>query len=349
MTRPFRIGLTRDFLKPDGTVGIGDIKLDQLDAYPWAEWEFLAEDATVLRPDQIRGYDALGVLAPRITAETLQGADRLSIVARYGVGYDSVDVAACTANDIALTITPDGVRRPMASSVVMFMLALTHRVFDQDRAIRAGIGWETKLDLMGWGLTGRTLGIIGLGNIGSDVARLAKPWEMRMIASDPVATPEHAASLGVELVELDELMEDSDYVAVVCALTPGTRGMIDERRIGLMKPGAFLINCARGPIVDQGALYRALVDRNIRGAALDVFEKEPIDPNDPILKLENVIVTPHAIGWTDEWVASTANSVLNGILAVAHGNNPGFVVNKEVLDRDGFQSKLRRYAEERSS
>jgi phosphoglycerate dehydrogenase-like enzyme len=344
MKDAFRIGLTRDFLKPDGTVGMGDISLSVLDGQPGIVWEFLAEDVRELRSDQIRGYDALGVLGPSVTAETLTGAERLAIVARFGVGYDSVDVPACTAHGVALTITPDGVRRPVASSVMAFLLALSHRMFDQDRATRAGEGWRRKLDLMGWGLVGKTLGLVGLGNIGGEVARLARPFDLRIIASDPYVSSERAAALGVELVDLETLLSTADYVAVVCALTPETRGLISAHRLALMKPTAFLINTARGPIVDQRALYEALRDRRIRGAGLDVFEQEPIDPNDPLLQLDNVILTPHGICWTDECMAAMGRSVMTGILTVAAGKVPPFVVNQEVLQSPLFQEKLRRYA-----
>jgi phosphoglycerate dehydrogenase-like enzyme len=344
MGEPFRIGLTRDFLTADGTIGLGDIKLSMLDGLPGIEWEFLAEDTGQLRADQIEGFDALGVLAPRITAETLKGADRLAIIARYGVGYDSVDVAACTANGVALTITPDGVRRPVASSVMAFMLALSHRIVEQDRATRAGEGWKRKLDLMGWGVADKTLGLIGLGNIGGEVAKLAPPFGLRIIAADPYVGPERAAELGVTLVDLETLLRTADFVVVVCALTPATQGLINAERIGWMKPTAFLINTARGPIVDQRALTASLSERRIRGAALDVFEHEPIDPADPLLQLDNVIVTPHGVCWTDEWVAITGRSVLEGMLAVAAGKDPKYVVNREVLESPLYRDKLSRYA-----
>lgn len=339
----FRIGLTRDFLTPDGTIGVGDIGLDTLAAKPGVEYEFLAENTRELRADQIRGYDALAVLAPRVTAATLEGADRLAVIARYGVGYDSVDVPACTAHGVALTITPDGVRRPMATVVMTFVLALAHRLLDQDRAIRAGEGWSRKLELMGYGLTGKTLGLIGLGNIGSEVVRLAKPFDLVPIASDPYVAPERAAELGVRLVDLETLLATADFVVVLCALTPETRHLLNAERLALMKSTAFLISVARGPIVDQAALTEVLRERRIRGAALDVFEQEPIDPHDPLLSLDNAILTPHALAWTDEWAYISGRSAIASMLAIAAGNVPKYVVNKEVVDVPAFQEKLRRY------
>jgi D-3-phosphoglycerate dehydrogenase len=339
----FRVGLTRDFLSPDGSLGFGDIGLSLLDGKQSISYEFLAENARELSADQIRNYEALAVLAPRINAATLEGADHLAVIARYGVGYDSVDVGACTKHGVALTITPDGVRRPVAAVVMTFLLALTHRLFDQDRALRAGEGWSRKLELMGFGLTGKKLGLIGLGNIGSEVVRLAAPFDLKPIAHDPYVDPARAVELGVELVDLDTLLSTADFVVVLCTFTPETHHLLNAERLGLMKPSAFLINTARGPIVDQLALTNALSERRIRGAALDVFEQEPVDPNDPLFALDNVIVTPHALCWTDEWAYITGRSAMESILAIASGNVPKYVVNKEVVDIPAFQEKLQRF------
>ena len=184
MTTTFRIGVTRDFLKADGTLGFGDIGLDLLDEAPRVEWEFLAENTTELRPDQIRGYDGLLVLASIVSAETLQGADKLAIVARFGVGYDSVDVAACNERGVLLTITPDGVRRPVAVMALTYLLALSHKMLAKDRLVREG-RWHERLDYIGMGVIGRTLGLVGLGNIGREICTLAKPFGIRCIAADP--------------------------------------------------------------------------------------------------------------------------------------------------------------------
>ncbi len=343
MTSSFRIGLTRDFLNPDGSIGLGDIGLGLLDGRPGIEHEFLTENRREIGSDQIAGYDALAVLAPRITAATVEHADRLAVIARYGVGYDSVDIAACTANGVAVTITPDGVRRPVATVVLTFILALSSRLLDQNRALRAGEGWSRKLELMGYGLTGKTIGLIGLGNIGSEVVRLVAPLEMQIIAHDPYIDPARAAGLGVELVGLETLLERADFVVVLCALTPETRHLLNAERLARMKPAAFLINPARGPIVDQTALTTALRERRIRGAALDVFEQEPIDPADPLLALDNVIATPHALCWTDEWAYITGRSAMESMLAVAEGRAPKFVVNREVLQTPRFLEKLERH------
>lgn len=342
MNLPFRVGITHDFLRPDGTFAMGDIGLGMLDR-PGIEREFLAEDARELSPEQIQGYDALLVLAPKITARTLEGADRLAIVARFGVGYDSVDVDACTRHGVLVTITPDGVRRPVATAAITYVLALAQKLLIKDRLTRSGC-WAEKIDHMGMGVAGRTLGLIGLGNIGCEVFRLAQPFGMRHLAHDPYATPDAAAEAGAQLADLDTLLRESDFVCVTCALTPETYHLIDATRLARMKPSAYLINVARGPIVDQRALYAALREGTIAGAGLDVFEDEPVDPNEPILGLENVVVTPHGICWTDECFLGNGRSACASILDVASGQVPRHVVNRAALDNPKFQAKLAQYA-----
>jgi phosphoglycerate dehydrogenase-like enzyme len=291
MTGVFRVGLTRDFLREDGTVGWGDIGLGALDEASGIEWEFLPERRQKLTAEQAGSYDALIVLAPSVGSATVEGVDRLALVARFGVGYDNVDVEACTRNGVALTITPDGVRRPVAASILALLLALSHRLVIKDR-IALGGRWEEKLDHMGTGLTGKILGSVGLGNIGREMFALARPLDMRHLAHDPFATPELAAEAGAELVGLEELLGASDFVAINCALTPETHHLLDAGRLALMKRSAFVINTARGQIVDQAALTEALREGRIAGVALDVFEEEPADPKDPIFSLPNVICSP---------------------------------------------------------
>jgi D-3-phosphoglycerate dehydrogenase len=283
-----------------------------------------------LRPEQIALYDALLVLAPRVTAATLAGATRLKLIARFGVGYDNVDVSACTAKGVLVTITPDGVRRPVAQAALTLILALAGKLLIKDRLTREG-RWHEKLDHMGMGVAGRTLGVIGLGNIGREVFRVAAPLGMRHVGHDPFVSPSTAAAEGIQWLALDELMAAADFVCICCALTDSTRRLIDARRIRLMKRTAYVINVARGPIVDQQALTAALIERRIAGAGLDVFDPEPIDPRDPLLSLENVIVAPHALCWTDECFFGNGRSACHSILDVAAGRAPRYAVNPEAL------------------
>jgi phosphoglycerate dehydrogenase-like enzyme len=348
MSASFRVGVTRDLLPHRDALGVPGIGLDILDDAGGVEWEFLAERVDTLRADQVAPYDALFVLGCGVTAETLDGAEHLSIVARFGVGYDRVDVDACTRGGILLTITPDGVRRPVASSALAFILALAHKLRTKDRLARE-VNWADRADHMGTGLTGRTLGIIGVGNIGRELCDLARPFGMRYIAHDPYADAEQARAAGVELVSLDELMSQSDFVCITCQLTDETRHLINADRLSLMKPSAYIINVARGPIIHQQDLVRALQERRIQGAALDVFDPEPPSPDDPLLALDNVILAPHAVCWTDECFRGVGRSACESIVDVAFGRTPRNVVNRAALDDPRVLDRLLQYANQQET
>ena len=197
---------------------------------------------------------------------------------------------------------------------------------------------------MGVGLVGRTLGSLGIGNIGAEVFRLAKPFDMKFIAHDPFADKKVAAELGIELVGLEDLFRRADVLSVSCPLTPETRHLVNAERLALMKPTAYLINTARGPIVDQKALTKVLQERRIAGAGLDVLEQEPPDADDPILKLDNVILAPHALCWTDQCFAGNGAADVKAVLEVQHGREPRGVVNRDVLDERGWKKRLADFA-----
>ena len=327
----FRVGITADVLKSDGVPIFGTEVLGLLDDSPLLEWEYMQQPSIEVTPAQAARYDVLCAMTTRVTAASLAGADRrLKLIARFGVGYDSIDVAACSKAGVLLTIAPDGVRRPVATSALTFVLMLAQKVLVKDRLTRAG-RWAEKMDYIGTGLTGRTLGSIGIGNIGAELFRLAKPFDMRFIAHDPAADPAVAAEIGVQLVDMDTLFRESDFLTVNCPLTEQTRGLVSARLLGLMQPGAYLINTARGPIVDEAALVDALKAGKIAGAGLDVFEQEPVSPDNPLLTLDSVIVTPHGICFTDECMRRLAESAFRAALDVAAGRTPPYIVNPEAL------------------
>ncbi|MGK9170239.1 hypothetical protein KXR53_28315 [Inquilinus limosus] len=340
MTTPFRVALSGDFRKADGSPTYPDFDLSPLRSAPGVEVTFL-EPADPLRADQLEDIDALILLAHRFTADSVPRSGRLAAVARFGVGYDTVDVNACTKAGIALVITPDGVRRPVAVSIITLMLALTGKLLIKDRLTRqSAAGFARRSEHMGMGLVGRTLGSIGIGNIGAEMFRLAKPFDMKFIAHDPAADRTVAEELGVELVGLEDVFRRADVVSVSCPLTPETRHLVNADRLALMKPTAYLINTARGPIVDQAALTRALQERRIAGAGLDVLEREPPDADDPILKLDNVILTPHALCWTDQCFAGNGAADVRAVLEVQQGRVPRGVVNRAVLDTQLWRQRL---------
>lgn len=340
----FRIALSGDFRKPDGSPTFPDFDLTPLREAENVEMAFL-ENANPLRPEQLENFDALILLGHRFDATSMPRGGRLAVVARFGVGYDTVDVPACTANDIALVITPDGVRRPVAVSIITFMLALTGKLMVKDRLARMGApGFAARGEHMGVGLVGKTLGSLGVGNIGAEMFRLAKPFDMNFIAHDPFADRAVAAELGIELVSLEELFARSDILSVNCPLTPDTHHIVNAERLALMKPTAYFINTARGPIVDQKALTTVLQEGRIAGAGLDVFEQEPTDPDDPLLKLDNIIAAPHALCWTDQCFAGNGAADVKAVLDVMKGRLPRGIVNREVTERPGFRAKLAAFA-----
>jgi len=344
MGEKFRIGLTRDFLSAEGKLVFKDIGLDLL-RVPGIEYEFFDQHFPEVKSWQIEGYDGVISLAPRYSKESLKGVSRLAVIGRLGVGYEMVDLEACTEADVMVFISKGAVNRPVAEAIITLMLALSKRLFIKDRLTRTG-RWSDKIHYMGNDIREKVLGSVGLGGIGSELFRLVKPFDMRrLLAHDPYAKKEHASSLGVELVDLKTLLSQSDYVAINCPLTHETKGLIGERELSLMKPTAYLINTARGGIVDQSALTRVLEKGSIAGAALDVFEKEPIGPDDSLLKLDNVILTPHGIAWTDELFRDNGTMDCQGMLRVFRGEVPDHVVNVEVLKKDGLRKKLKRYKE----
>lgn len=337
---PFRVALSGDFRKADGSPTYPDFDLEPLRSAPGIEMQFL-EASNPLKGEQLEDFDALILLAHRFGAGSVPKGGRLAVVARFGVGYDTVDVKACTDAGIALVITPDGVRRPVAVSVITLMLALTGKLMIKDTLTRQGPeGFAKRSDHMGVGLVGRTLGSLGIGNIGAEVFRMAKPFDMKFIAHDPFADPKVAAELGIELVSLEDVFRRADVLSVSCPLTPETRHIVNAERLGLMKPTAYLINTARGPIVDQKALTKVLQERRIAGAGLDVLEQEPPDANDPILKLDNVILAPHALCWTDQCFAGNGAADVAAVIEVQHGRVPRGVVNREVLSSDVWTKRL---------
>lgn len=340
----FRVALSADFRKPDGSPTYPVFDLEPLINAPGVEMAYL-EAANPLKAEQLEDFDALILLQPRFDEVSVPKSGRLAVVARFGVGYDTVNVDACTRAGIALVITPDGVRRPVAVSVITFMLALTGKMMVKDRLTREGAsGFARRSDHMGVGLVGRTLGSLGIGNIGAEVFRMAKPFDMKFIAHDPFADRKVADELGIELVSIEELFRRADVLSVSCPLSPETRHIVNAERLALMKPTAYLINTARGPIVDQRALTKSLQEGRIAGAGLDVLEQEPPDPDDPILKLDNVILAPHALCWTDQCFAGNGAADVRAVLDVQHGREPRGVVNREVLANDTWRKRLADFA-----
>jgi phosphoglycerate dehydrogenase-like enzyme len=330
---PFQIGVTRDLRATDGTFAFAPFDLSALEG-PGLEWRFLEDEA--LTPGLLKGLDGLYHFSGPVTAASLEGVDRLAIISRHGVGLDAVDVDACSERGIAVAITPEAVTRPMASAAATLVLALAHRLRERDRALHDGDWRQGRFTPTGLGLAGRTLGVIGFGRVGREVVRLLGPWGMNVLVStrSPVTDPD------VRQVPLDDLLAEADVVVVACPLTPETRSLLDARRLSSMKRSAFLVNVARGGIVDQAALAAALGEGRISGAGLDVFDPEPLPADDPLLALPNVIGAPHSLGYTDELVRGCIDGACRALLDVASGRVPSDLANPAVLDNPLFTAKL---------
>lgn len=332
----FRLGIVRDVLNAAGEPSFGAAALEVLKGNPALQWEYTAREYTAqamaeITPEVAARYDGLYVNSSRVSAATVARADcRLRIVARHGVGYDAVDVPALSAKKILLTNTPLAIRRPVAVAALTLLFALAGRLFAKDRITRAG-RWLERNDLMGTGLVGRTLGIIGGGGIGQELLRVSAPFGMRRLVADPYASGEALRALDAEVVPLERLMREADFVVVACLLTDQTRRLVGAPQFAQMKRSAYLINVARGPIVDEPALTETLRAGRIAGAGLDVFEREPVDPANPLLAMDNVIVTPHALCWTDECFHAIASAGLQSVVDFSLGRRPAHVVNAEAL------------------
>jgi D-3-phosphoglycerate dehydrogenase len=342
MADRFRVGLTRDILDSRGQPAFGSAALDVLDRADHVEWEYLPELTQEITAEHAARYDALYVNTPRVPAPAVSRDDcRLRVVARHGVGFDSVDVTAMTTAGVIVTHTPSSMPRPVATIALTFILALAGKLLLKDRLTRTG-RWHDRMDNMGSGLTGRTLGIVGAGRIGKELLRMARVFDVGLLAADPNVDAIELGYLGARKVDLDVLAAESDYVVVCCSLDATTRHLVGAREFARMKKTAYVVNVARGPIVDEAALIDALAAGTIAGAALDVFEQEPVDSANPLLKMDNVIVTPHSLCWTDECFHNMATTGLTSIVDALAGRRPRFVVNPEVLAHPRVRDRIAR-------
>lgn len=352
----FRVALTGDFLNVQGEPAYGDMSLDLL-VKPFVRHHFLSDQAPdagdptywdrlysmEIEPRHIRGVNGLVVLRPWVKRESFaEGADELVVIGRSGAGYDKVDVAACTENDVALFNAPQALNHPTATAALLLMLALAKKLRQQERITRAG-RWDLQAEVMGDELQGRSLGIVGLGHSGRELVRLVSPFAMRVLAYSPHADPEQAAALGVRLTALEVVLREADFLSLHCRLNAETRGLIGRDQLALLKPTAYLVNVARGGVIDQDALVEVLRAGRIAGAGLDVFEPEPLPAGHPLLELDNVIATPHWLASSRDVWRATGRAMAEGILRAATGQVPGSVVNAEALERPKFREKLARF------
>src|SRR6478735_3159630 len=300
MSAAFTVGLSADFRPANGS------------GTSWGDiglaeldragvtYRFLDQRSPTLRAEQVDGLDAVLFAEPAVDADTVSGDRPPLVLARFAVG---------------------------------------HRLLAKDALVRVN-AWEHKLDLMGQGLTGKRVGVFGLGNIAVELFSLLKPFGTQHWATDPHRTAESAAAIGVTLVDLATLLAECDIIVVTAALTPETLHAIDAELIASMKPNAILVNVARGPIVDVDALAAALHEGRIGGAGLDVFEVEPVPAGHPILSADRTVLSPHALAWTDEMAIGNGASAIRSILDVRAGRTPAYLANPDVLAHPRFRGRL---------
>lgn len=273
----------------------------------------------------VPGFDGIVAGTDRFGAEVIAAADRLKVFGRTGVGYDNIDVAAATERGIAVCPTPGVNRQSVAEHTIALLLSVARRVPGNVAAVAAG-DWP---QVSGRELSGATLGLIGLGAIGKAVARIATGFGMRVLAHDPYLDADVIAESGVEAVALHELLAASDFVSPHIFLDDSTRHLIDAEAIATMKPGAYLVNTARGGVVDETALAAALRDGRLSGAALDVLETEPLPPDSPLRGLPNLIITAHIGAATVESRARSGHMAAQAVIDVLEGRTPEHVANPE--------------------
>lgn len=265
---------------------------------------------------------------PRVNEGFLEAADRLEMLQLFGIGYDRIDILACTKKRVVVCNVAEIYSESVAQHAWALILDLTKHVARADRQTRAGT-WRRE-DWMGVQLWGKTLGVIGLGSIGGRIAlkgRLA--FGMRVLAYDPYVLPERAQLYGAELADLESVVRQSDIVSLSVTLTPETRHMIGKEELSKMKKSAFLINTCRGAVIDEKALVEYLLNGSIKGAGLDVFETEPISRDNPLLGMDNVVLTPHIASATAEAVEETYRAAVVNIVRYLEGLKPHWIINPE--------------------
>jgi D-3-phosphoglycerate dehydrogenase len=279
-------------------------------------------------PHEVVGdADCILVAATPLTAETIAAASRLKLIQHQGVGYDRTDVAAAARAGVPVALTPEGTSEPVAEHVILLILSLYRNLLTATRTLRQGQWLQWELRPQSYDLLGKRVGIVGLGRIGREVAKRARGFECQLLYYDVMrAPPKVEAELGIRYVPFDELLAEADVVTLHVPRTKDTQGMIGAAELSRMKPTALLINTARGGLVDEKALYQALLTGQLAGAGLDVFAVEPPGPDHPLLQLDNVVATPHIAAGTRDALATKMRAAFANMQRVAQGQAPCNVV-----------------------
>jgi D-3-phosphoglycerate dehydrogenase len=285
--------------------------------------------------DTIHEYNGIIVRSrTKLTKDIIEKADNLQIIARAGVGVDNIDINAATEKGIMVVNSPESTSVTVAEHTMGLILSMARKISIADKSVKDG-KWEKK-QFMGVELRNKTLGVIGMGRIGSQVVNRCKAFGMDAMAYDPYLPEEVAKQMCVELTDLDTVLKNADFITIHVPLTPETKHSISTEQFELMKDTAYIVNCARGGVIDEDALYDALVNDKIGGAALDVYENEPLE-NSKLVELDNIVLTPHIAASTKEAQRDAAIIVADEIVELTKGNNPRNVLNMPRIDNNTYQ------------
>ncbi|MDH7564134.1 MAG: glyoxylate reductase [Candidatus Bathyarchaeota archaeon] len=310
--------------------GLSIIK-KHFEAEVWPEYAPPPKKVIVEKVRNVEGLVSL--LSDKIDSEVFNAAPKLKIVSQLAVGFDNIDIAEATKRGIYVTNTPEVLTDTTADFAWALLMAVARRVVEADKYVRTGlwrVSWHPSM-LQGRDVYGATIGIVGAGRIGYAMAKRATGFNMKILFYDVIPRPEMEKDLGAKKVDLDTLFRESDFVSIHVPLMKETHHLVNRERLGLMKTTAYLINNSRGPVVDENALYEALKERRIGGAGLDVFEQEPTPLDNPLLKLDNVVVAPHISSASYETRSRMSEMVAENLVAFFEGKRPPNLVNPDVM------------------
>ena len=321
----FKVGISGDLLNNKNEPCFGRAPLELLKNRNDVEIFWMDKTITEITSDMTSVYDAILLNLPTAKAHSVSNTEcRLKIIARFGVGFDSVDIEAMKRKNIIVTNTPNAVRKPVAVAALTMIFGLASKIIKKDNLVRTG-NWDLRTNFMGVGLSRKTLGVIGAGSIGTETIKLSKPFFKNILAYDPFLSKEEISIKGAVKTELHELASKSDFVVVLCNLDSSTKAMINSEFFSYMKKSGYIFNLSRGPVINEIDLEKALKDEKIAGAGLDVTNIEPLPTTSKLLKYDDVIITPHALCWTDECFNDIATEAISSIL--------NFIDEKPILNQ----------------
>ena len=321
----FKIGISGDLLNNENEPCFGNDPLETLKNRKDIEISWMDKTIKEITADITAEYDAILLNLPKVNAHSVSKKDcRLKIISRFGVGFDSVDIEAMKRKNIIVTNTPNAVRRPVAVAALTMIFGLTSKLLKKDNLVRTG-NWDQRTNFMGIGLSRKTLGVIGVGSIGTETIKLSKPFFKNILAFDPFLSEEEISKKGAVKTELYELAAKSDFIVILCNLDSSTEAMINSEFFSNMKSSGYIFNLSRGPVINEIDLEKALEDKKIAGVGLDVTNVEPLSTKSKLLKYDNVIITPHALCWTDECFNDIATEAISSII--------NFIDEKPILNQ----------------